>query len=160
MEIKKIYYSLCRGWEKFIRIPRRTKWFIQRGKRGYSDSDSYDAFDYLARVTSGLIRELAKDPTGCPASFVVDDDESNEIGVSMWKDELNMIADGFDAAIHLCELDFMEQVPLPKGEVKKKFGLFEVDYDLVENKQLRKKWEKQFDKGMRSYHKNFFSFWD
>lgn len=58
--------------ERWLEIPkdiqREIKYFIQRGRRGYSDRDTWSFDHYLARVISGGTRHLAKHLSGYPSS--------------------------------------------------------------------------------------------
>ena len=53
-----IYYPLWRFANKLLDIPKEIKWFIQRGKRGYSDRDCWSFDTYLAGVISGGLTKL------------------------------------------------------------------------------------------------------
>lgn len=41
-------------------IYNKIKWFIQRGKRGWSDCDVWNTDMYLSRIISEMVRELKK----------------------------------------------------------------------------------------------------
>ena len=66
---------------------KKIKWFIQRGKRGYSDQDVWSLDSYLMEWLPKALRQLAKNHIGYP------------IGLSdkEWISILNKMADGFDA---------------------------------------------------------------
>lgn len=81
------------------------KWFIQRGRRGWADSDVYSFDDYLARVIHEGVERLRKSPyCGCPASFVDKDvdpalsfDYKSLDPYEAWNEELGKMAAGFKA---------------------------------------------------------------
>jgi len=90
------------------------KWFIQRGRRGWSDSDVWGFDSYLSRVIYEGIGKLRKSPVlGCPAGFLQEELEEGR-GVPLcdtkqltseepderfdkWNEMLGKIASGFEA---------------------------------------------------------------
>jgi hypothetical protein len=51
---------------KLKELPNRIKYFIQRGRRGYSDWDVWGMDIYLAEVIIGMLDELIKSHCGRP----------------------------------------------------------------------------------------------
>lgn len=80
---------------------RTVKYFCQRGYRGYADCDSWDANSYSEAVLLGLITRLKEHSHGYPTAC----NNLNE-----WKEILQQIIDGFEAAIEL-----REEKTLPDG---------------------------------------------
>lgn len=101
------------------------KWFIQRGYRGYSDSDSWGLDSYLCSWLPQAIRSL-KDSHGHP------------VGMTPWgwNTRLEKMAQGFEAMQNLADLKFTYKSP-----------------------EERIAW-RQFHRGMKLFHKHFFSLWD
>ena len=60
------YYAVNRISEKPGDFYRECKWFIQRGKRGYSERDVWGFYDYLNKVILGGLKKLKDTKTGCP----------------------------------------------------------------------------------------------
>jgi len=71
------------------------KYFIQRGRRGYSDEDIWSFDMYLADMMPGALRQLKKG-VGCPSEFYDAEAINNEF--HKWHDVLEAMAQGFEAA--------------------------------------------------------------
>jgi len=121
-------------WEKITYdIPHEIKWFIQRGKKGYADCDLWDLNSYLTDWLPEALRELAKNSYGCPAGLYDNKKKRNQC--HKWTKILREMADSFEAGGKLmCPL-------LPTSKRYQKY-------------------EKKFNKGMKLFHKYFFSLWD
>lgn len=64
-----IYYDINRKKNIPEDKYREIKWFIQRGKRGYSDRDVWGFYDYLTKVIVGGLKDLKKQVHGSPSGF-------------------------------------------------------------------------------------------
>lgn len=86
------------------------KWFIQRGRRGYSDCDAWNLGSYLGRWMPTAVRSL-KNGNGVPAKFL-DVETPTEQDMARyrisWNNVLENIALGFEAG-HRIE----NELPLP-----------------------------------------------
>ena len=51
---------------KIRMFPRKVKWFIQRGKRGYADCDLWNFDTYLAKLFKNGLNDFANNATGWP----------------------------------------------------------------------------------------------
>ena len=98
MNIHHLFYELTM-------IPKRIKWFIQRGRRGYSTCDTWDVGEYLFTVLPPMLRQLAKDTHGCPREFYDDTPSGEGIECHLWSKEITRIADDLDRA-HALQEDF------------------------------------------------------
>jgi hypothetical protein len=67
--------------------------FIQRGRRGFSDSDLWSLDSYLAGLLARALPELAKFNNGCPAQLCEDGNVSE--GFAQWHAILTEMAEGF-----------------------------------------------------------------
>jgi len=127
---KSPYRRLMRGIGNVRRFPREVKWFIQRGRRGYSDQDVWDMHSYLDSIIPPMLRELADMAHGHPCNpfdeigcefHVLDKDkeEDDEDGVKnrvelpddateAWKKRLRDMADKMENAKNIDEMKFME----------------------------------------------------
>lgn len=92
-----------------------TKWFIQRGHRGWADCDAWSIDYYISRIMVEMLEAQYKDPQGTPmAMFVEGDlqpdgnptDEACKIRHEQWKVILDKINVGFQCHRRLCDLDF------------------------------------------------------
>ena len=70
-----------------MELIKKIKYFIQRGKRGYSDRDVWSVDCYLATIIPPMLRDVAKYSIGHPANLRNFDE---------WKEILHRIADGFE----------------------------------------------------------------
>jgi hypothetical protein len=69
------------------RFPRRVRWFIQRGRRGWSTCDMWGADGHIARVNAEMIAELRRVAHGSPMGLGLDsiedwgpsDEERNKV---------------------------------------------------------------------------------
>ena len=165
MGYNRIIYRL----KEFFDIPyhlRKIRWFFQRGIRGYSDKDLWSFDDYLSKVISKGLRQLAIQSHGCPHEFY---DEKND-SCKEWAKTLIIIAEGFEAKQKLTNddvLDYSEAFKLLPDEdlIKninnKEFGkkLKEI-WKSPESKRLIKEHEEKWEKGIKLFKKYYTSFWD
>lgn len=94
---EEILWRVQRRWNSFDMKRRGIRWFIQRGRRGYSDADLWSFDWYLRGILAKGLKQFAKNPLGWPAQG-----EAKEY--KDWKKVLNKMADGFQAVI-----DFEEE---------------------------------------------------
>lgn len=109
------WYLLTHPWIILKEAYYHTKWFLQRGHRGYSDQDSWSIDGYLNSWMPQAIREL-KVGWGYPIQvylelFPEDDIEKvNEahtaIAQARWHEILETIAMGFEAGKKISEYEF------------------------------------------------------
>ena len=102
------------------------KWFIQRGRRGYSDCDSWNLGSYLSKWMPEAVRSL-KDGHGVPAQLVDKDEPTDEDMARYritWNDILEQIALGFEAQRILEDEMIMPTDPrYDELETQRKFGM-------------------------------------
>lgn len=82
-------YYLIHPFKYFEDLYYQAKWFVQRGRRGYSDRDVWGWCDHHSRIMVGVLISLRKTTHGYP------------IGMSpaRWDKKLRVMQDGFQAAI-------------------------------------------------------------
>ena len=85
---ERIYYTTIRFFESIIKTPRRIKWFIQRGKRGWANSDTWGFDCYLTKVISEGVHHLKENIHGMPGNLTE----------GQWIDILNKITNTFELA--------------------------------------------------------------
>lgn len=105
----------------------QARWFIQRGYRGYSDRDVWSVDQFLTSIMPNMLRQLKKTTHGYPLG----------IGPKRWDRKLEQMAEGFDMARRIQELDF--------------------DF---KDKNASRKLEREFHKRMDLFNRHFFSLWD
>jgi len=82
---------------------REIKWFIQRGKRGYADSDLWDLYWYISNLIVDALKEFDKRRGGHPG-YLTD---------KKWSEKLNEMREGFE---------FYKNVDDIESEAFEKFG--------------------------------------
>jgi len=121
---EKIYYPCYRAVKKVTGLPRKLKWFIQRGKRGYADCDCWDIHSYLVDITPKMLKQLKKYNMGVPTDMFPNgaetDSDGNWTDVESDKafDKWNKILDAMMAAFPLMVKEFDDWETLTKEEVK------------------------------------------
>jgi len=121
--------------------------FIDRGKRGWANTDVWDGDTYLGKVISGMVRELAKYNSGCPEELYDKTCKNDEC--HKWKEILEEIAQGFEAADQMKRMSFSHMW-------EKKEDIYDSMYKKIKQKQLAKK----YDRGMELFSKYFLNLWD
>ena len=104
------------------RLYREVKWFIQRGRRGYSDSDVWDLGCYVSGVMSQALRDLADTHHGCPPDLF----DAGRKGDECWKWNkiLREMADGFTAIGEVNYADWSEDLSRELKEIDRGMDLF------------------------------------
>lgn len=100
-------YTIFRPWVVAVGLYWWCKAFIQRGWRGYADSDVWGLDSYLSEWLPSALRRLNK--SGCPASLVDSDhptDEEIKEGSRRFKRILEQMAEGFEAAKQIDDLEW------------------------------------------------------
>jgi len=130
----------------------KIKYYIQRAKRGYADSDLWDFDDYLCGILPAALRKM-KGGVGCPSEFFDESAKNNEC--HNWDDELETMAQGFEAAKFLKDYKFIKWVPSKENkEGMPGTNVMTTDYEAMENAR------KKVEKGLESFAKNFLNLWD
>lgn len=115
---------------------RDLKWRIQRFKRGYSDSDTWNIDYWFCNVMPKMLKQLRKNTMSFPASIT-----SVE-----WDGILHKMENGFIAGRTLKDASYLDHFNLDK------------DQDKIKSHQemlIRK-----FDEGMELFNKYFHDLWD
>ena len=86
--LEEIYYFCIRQLRKIPQAIREVKWFFQRGKRGWSNSDTWEFDTYLAKVISEGIKHLKEINHGLPT---YDEGKSELEAINEWDCILNTI---------------------------------------------------------------------
>jgi len=125
---------------------KEIKWFIQRGRRGWSDRDNWGACSHLSNVIIGMVENLQKNHCGCPADLYDGTAKNNEC--HKWDEILEEIKQGFKAH---------QEIENTGRSVQwnKKDGIYKTELT-NKHEQLAKK----FDRGMELFAKYFMNLWD
>ena len=127
-----------------IRIPywvRNVKYFIQRGRRGWADCDTWSFDDYLCKVIIGGLGKLEKDNYGCPSEFWDSSKINDEC--HKWKECLREIKIAF------------EMIREDSFSYTKKWVDGEKTFDLIVIKQR----EDKINKGLELFSRYFRCLW-
>ena len=122
---------------------REAKYFIQRGRRGWSDRDWWGAYWYLSEILPPMLRKYASDDShGHPGSFHKEG-KSFEETEKEWHELLLKTADDIEAHIKFDERPF----PKDKEGQDQYFADKEIAY-------------KRGTDGMKVVSEIFFDLWD
>lgn len=150
------YRLLARPWEKFEQafwavwhfvkdIPMEIKFFIQRGRRGFSDRDAWNFSGYLSTVIIDGMLHLFEKVSGIPAALATTEPgwpgkgKKFESELQRWRDILYDIAGGFGCA-----------------ELLNDGGWWDGDEWKPWSKKQVKLFTRGFNSGMRLFKKHFF----
>jgi len=122
------------------------KHYYGRCKYGYSYRDLWSFDDYLCDIIPPAIRDLKSNVSGCPGDLYDKKRKNNECW--KWKEILEEIAQGFEAAKDITHLRYFKRI--------KKGKYYTREIDEKRHKMLSEK----YDKGMKLFHKYFFALWD
>lgn len=88
------YYPL-RWIQRVLDIPRDMRHLYQRATRGWSDRDTYNFDEHLARVIAGGVRHIKGHTRGVSFAFSAGGDL--DVTMKAWRAVLQEIAEGFEA---------------------------------------------------------------
>ena len=105
----------------------KIKWFIQRGKRGYSDYDIFDISDWITQVIVPMLKQLKETKCGYPCDMTEEE----------WNSQLDKMIK--------CFMEISEDGCSMKNEYENKvlesFDIKDTNKDKTEEcKELREKW--------------------
>lgn len=152
---------------KFVREFWRSVyvWPVQRARRGYSNQDRWSFDYYIAKVISAAMRDFAATTWSMPVAGAVEGINTEED----YKAALLRIADGFDAAQSIINLDYYDKPT--KSEMffdePNDLGLLKANFvdsgDGDDNETILEKEAAaiaRFDAGMDEFKRLFFHLWD
>ena len=165
-------------WDKFILCPRvnwlrwliynlpdvpkdtyrNIRYFIQRGKRGYSDCDIWGLNYYLADIITNSVRELKEQVHGVPCDIPKKVGEKHSFNlkksIKEWKRILGEIQWTFEIVHRINENDWF----IVRDERKRsKYKNLEKNskYHVMTKKEC-----KRYKNGWKLFQKYFFDLWD
>lgn len=168
------YYEIKRTSEVPMDTYRAIKWFIQRGKRGYSDNDIWGFYDYLAEIISKGANELERQVHGVPGELAEkfkDKDDPNGIdnAIVEWKRILREIAWTFEA---VCKINSHDWVMIFDERSRNKYTKFYNKLNLNEEEDalfegvkfhyhvMTKEECVRYKNGWKLFQKYYFNLWD
>lgn len=130
-----------------------SKYFIQRGIRGYSDRDIWGFDEYLSEVITKGLKDLKNQVHGVPCEFASKD--GAEIDLEGWKNVLNEIIWTFEVTQKINNREWWKwSYKERKKKSLKKFAK-------KENKHIMTSEEiKRYNNGWKLLQKYYFSLWD
>lgn len=166
------YYEVGRK----IEIPgdtyRAIKYFIQRGKRGYSDCDIWGFDSYLSNIIVNGLKDLKEQlhgvPCGLTGTQAISLDDNDDTEMKEWKRIIEEIIWTFKATQHIQDREWFsvedeknrtQLVKFVKILNKKDNGLFK---DLPQTKHylMTKKDMTRYEQGWKYFKQYYFSLWD
>ncbi len=146
-------------WQ-MIRLPREIQLairiFIQRGKRGYANSDVWGLDCYLSKVISKSVQHLKENLNGMP----------NGLTEGQWIDILNKIVYTFEIAKDITNGDAI-YLPIKDWSDTKYTkwcqsikGINKKHTEILGMRILTKKQSKEFEEGFKLFQEYFFDLWD
>lgn len=130
-------------------IYKNIKWFIQRGKRGYSDRDIWSVDYYLAEIIPKMLKQLKE----------IQKIEKEEIPQKRWNSYLDKIIKTFETAYKIANNHYIycESFEYDTEPNKKhREGIKNVNFLTI----MTKNECKEYEEGWRLFRKYFFKLWD
>ena len=149
------YYAPLRVWRAFLNIPWELKYATQRFLRGWSDKDTWSMDFYLLSILPEMLKHLANNLNGCPASFYDESAPENQ-RLDKWKSVLLKAAKGFEQRREW-ESDYTEMLGYEWDDEKATFSNPEFK-QLYEQKS--KVIQAEFEESMDFLKTYFFTLWD
>ena len=118
---------------------REVKYFIQRGRRGFSDRDTWDFDYYLSDVIVGGITQLENNFSGVP----------NDLSEEEWRKILSQIKLTFQVSKYISEGDWIYTTSKDRKKYEK-YG-----FHVMSNEECE-----EYRKGWRLLNKYYFNLWD
>lgn len=121
------------------------KQFVQRGRRGWADSDVWSVDHYVASILIQMLKKLKETKQGSPIELTEEE----------WSDKLNQMIEAFEAANRVIEDEYYEEIG-DDAEIIRKASKEELEEC---NRRLEAD-IKIFEDGMKIFTKYFFGLWD
>lgn len=158
--LQSFYYECGRKWEMPGDFIDNVKYFIQRGKKGYSRRDVWGFYYYLTHVMIDGLKDLQSMVHGCPGgignSMAIDIDEESE-GTKEWKRIIGEIIWTFEAIKKVEDHDW---VMVTDEEKRKEFEEYVDRLNAPDNEPLfpdlpPHEWHLMTKEEMERYHKGW-----
>jgi hypothetical protein len=151
-KIREFYYEIVyRFPNRVSRIPKEIKWFIQRGKRGWSDCDVWNFYSFHSKMCKEALLHLKKHKMGYPAHLQESgySDTDNE---KRWNAILEKIICAFESAEQIGDMNlYMYYKDMPDmTEFSKKHEV---------KIQTKEEYEAMMD-GFKLFFEHYWNLWD
>jgi len=152
--LKDIRSSLKHFWFWKVTYPiKEVRYFIQRGKRGWSDGDWYNLSYYLCGIIVPCIKKLKEKGSSYPTSL-----DSQKSPVKKWQSILDNIIYTFETFRKVIDIK-VEYIPLQEYTPKLRKKLV-ARYKKYGIKVLTKKEIEKVEKGFDLFKEYFLNLWD
>lgn len=152
-----------------------TKWFIQRGRRGWADCDTWSLDDYLDGWMPAALRYLRDHKHGVPMSAFPNDaqyikadgnhtDEAFAVAEARWDAILNEIIAGFEASRRA--QDGLYEKELGAYPLHRPDAISKTDWKALTDERFQKSQaldaadRKKFVESMKLFVEHYYSLWD
>lgn len=170
------YYELKRKFEIPGDTYRNIKWFIQRGRRGYSDNDIWGFDYYLSEIICNGMKELKNQVHGVPGELAEkfrdkNDPDSIDDAMEEWKRILGEISWTFETSSKIQNNDLIpvfderkrksaerhvKAMNTPQKEEDKLFkDLPDIHYEIMSKEDT-----KRYNNGWKLFQQYYYGFWD
>jgi len=174
----KMYWAVYRFWANHWlcnprSVYREIKWFVQRGRRGWADCDTWSLDNYLSRWLPDALRHLKTTRHGIPCEMFdglptnaegYHDDAEFAIAAARWDAIMNKMVAGFEAWNRI--QDGLYEGELGEYPMRRPDGVSREDWkktkdDRFKASRLLEERDKEiFDEGMKLFSAHFGSLWD
>lgn len=154
---------------------RHAKWFIQRGRRGWADCDTWSLDYYLNSWMPAALRHLKAHKHGTPMSvfptgpeYTKDcgnpTEEAEAIAIARWDEIMDKMIAGFEASERIN--DSLYEKELGDYPMRRPDGLSRDAWEKVGNDRfaasrlLEERDEKIMEEGLALFAKHYHSLWD
>ena len=151
-------------WQKISDFPREVYWFIQRGKRGYSDSDTWGFNYHLSDIITGGIKHLRKNLHGCPDTLNPKTGK-HDFNIKRWGKILDEIVYTFETGKNVTCSNWL-YINTNKWNKKEYNRMVIICKEMnakwpeEKYKALTKKECKRYEDGWKLFQEYFFNLWD
>lgn len=170
-----VWWPITHFWNDYnpVQLYREVKWFVQRGRRGWSERDLWGLDTYLAGWLPDALHALKTKKCGIPINMFtqeecdlmtkgghVDDDPA----VDRWHATLDHIIEGFEAVTRISDGCYESELgPYPSikpdNMSTREFGGV-VSRRMKDNEALRRRDHLLYEKGMALFVEHFWSLYD
>lgn len=174
----KIYWPIYRFLRWKVRSPRdwyySTKYFIQRGRRGWSDRDTWSLDDHLAEILPPMLRHLKEHKHGIPMAMFEPEDTADdgyghtpgamERAEAQWDEILGKMIAAFEAWGRMSDCTYEAELgsyPLgrPPGVSRESWDKLSHDH-FGKTELLRERDREIWEEGSALFIKHFGGLWD
>jgi len=138
---------------------KKIKYFIQRGRKGYSTFDLYSLSYYLADLISNALKEFKENEfMGIPTRIYEESKENEKVALKKWNKILDKIIDTFETVKKITESEVI-YIPTDTPNFKEARESFRKLAKELPAKLLTYKEAKKYEEGFDLFKKYFLDLW-